>query len=345
MFWFSLAVFAFTAIGVLDVARGLPRLGELADIAPVLPADPPSLSVIVPARNEAHVIEPALRSIIALEYPRLEVVVIDDRSEDDTGAIVDRLSAEFPALQVVHVRELPPGWLGKTHALHVGASRAKGEYLLFSDADVHYEPTALQRAVAFCLDRRLDHVTIFPDLPLRSAFLQSGSLGGFLGLLMLFRPWKARESGRHGLGIGAFNLVRAATYRGAGGHAAIAMEVIDDIELGRLMGEHGRQDMLMGMRMVSVEIYRTAMEMLRGLQKNIFAFLRFSAPVLIAATIATFGLHIWPWVGIFATDGVTRWINLGTAALIVAINASLARRFRYGPACLITCQSTASCRS
>jgi glycosyltransferase involved in cell wall biosynthesis len=335
LLWLSAWVLAFTALCAFDTLGGIHRLGSLADVPPDIPASPPLVSVIVPARNEAYTIEPALRSILALDYVPLEVVVIDDRSEDGTGDILDRLAIEFPGLQVVHVPSLPEGWLGKNHALHLGAARARGEFLLFSDADVHYHPSALQRSVAFCIRRELDHLTVIPDFPVRSLLLQSGSVGGLLGLLMLFRPWKAHETGHHGLGIGAFNMVRAEAYRRAGGHAAIAMDVIDDIELGRLMGEHGRQDILFANGMVSVEIYRTVMEMLRGVQKNMFAFLRFNVWLLLAATLSTLLLQVWPWIGLFATDGAARWLNVSSIALGMAMHATLANRFGYSPAFLV----------
>ena len=335
LLWLSAWVLAFTAVCAFDTLGGIRRLGSLTEVLPVVPSPAPLVTVVVPARNEAHTIEPALRSILALEYAPLEVVVVDDRSDDATGEIIDRLSNDFPSLRVVHVRSLPEGWLGKNHALHVGAGDARGEYLLFSDADVHYHPSALQRSVAFCLARGLDHLTVIPDFPVRSPFLQSGSVGGLLGLLMLFRPWKARETGRHGLGIGAFNMVRTEAYRRAGGHAAIAMDVIDDIELGRLMGEHGRQDLLFANGMVSVEIYSTVMEMFRGVQKNVFAFLRFDVWVLIAATLATLLLQIWPWIGLFATEGPARWLNVSSVALMMGMHAALAERFRYSQAFLL----------
>lgn len=335
VFWFSAAILVVTAIGAIDAAIGLRRIGELAAIVPQIPADAPTLSIIIPARNEATTIEPALRSIMALKYPALEVVAIDDRSTDATGAILDRLAAEFPTLQVIHVKELPPGWLGKTHALHVGAGRAAGDYLLFTDADVHYEPTALARAIGYARARDLAHLTIFPDVPLRSALLQCGAAGSVLALLMMHRPWRARDGTPHKLGIGAFNLVRASAYRIAGGHASIPMEIIDDIELGRLMGEHGRQDMLFGMRMISVEIYRSIAEMLGGLQKNMFAFVGFSGWILLAVSLGTLALSVWPWIGAIATEGATRWINVATLVFQVSINGLVVARLRYRPWCLV----------
>ena len=138
------------------------------------------------------------------------------------------------------------------------------------------------------------------------------------------------------MGIGAFNLVRTGAYREAGGHATLAMEILDDIELGRLMAGGGRQDLLLGEGMVSVEIYRTAMELFRGIQKNVFTFLGYSAWVLVAATIGVFALSVWPWVGLFATGGPARWLNAASCALTLALHAHFARRFGYRLVGLVT---------
>lgn len=339
-FWFSAAVLTASMPVFLVIAMGARRLELLADTPPVLPGRAPRVSIIVPARDEQDAIETALRSMLALDYPGLEVIAIDDRSTDRTGEILDRLLAERAgqggaALQVVHVRELPAGWLGKNHALHLGASRATGDYLLFTDADVHYEPTALRRAIALCEARGLDHVTLFPDIVTRTRFMRMSMLAGAVGFLALYRPWRSRTTGRHGLGAGAFNLVRAETYRRAGGHAVIAMEVLDDVELGRLMGDAGRQGFALGVGLVSVEMYRNAAEMFRGLQKNAFTFLGYSAWMLVVASLATLAVSAWPWIGAVVTDGSTRWINIASAAGAVAVHAAVARRVRYGLGCLV----------
>jgi cellulose synthase/poly-beta-1,6-N-acetylglucosamine synthase-like glycosyltransferase len=283
--WFSLAVLV-VSLGVYGVVlRGWHKLGQLRDVKPDLPSPPPPVSIIVAARNEDRAIEDAVRSILAVDYPALEAIVVDDRSTDATGAIVDRLAAEFPRLRVEHVRDLPAGWLGKNHALHRGAQRAHGDYLVFADADVIFEASAISRAISFCEAMRLDHLTVIPDVPTRSLFVELGMMGGFVGLLAMYRPWRARSSGRHDLGVGAFNLVRSAPFRALGGHETLAMEVLDDIELGGLMGASKlRQDMLLGHGMVSVEMYGTAAEMFRGIQKNVFTFLEYSAWRLFAAT-------------------------------------------------------------
>jgi len=327
-FWFSLAVLV-TSIAIYgDVLLGWHRLRQLRDVPPTPPSGPPRVSVIVAARNEERGIEVAARSLVAIDYPALELIVVDDRSTDGTGDILDRLHAEHSRLDVVHVRHLPAGWLGKNHALHAGSLKASGDYLLFTDADVVYEPSAIARAIAFCEANRLDHLTVVPDVPATSLFVQFNIMGGFVGLLALRRPWRAARTGKHGLGVGAFNLVRRAAYRAAGGHEALAMEVLDDIELGRMMGEDGRrQGFLLANGLVQVEMYGSAIEMIRGIQKNVFTFLEYRVSYLLAATFITFATSVWPWLGILVTEGVTRWLNVASAGVVTVLYLHLAPRF------------------
>ena len=332
---FSLMVLVASLALYGDVARGWGRLRQLRDVAPILPPNPPAVSVIVAARDEARVIEPAIRSLLAIAYPALEIAVVDDRSTDATGDILDRLRLEFPNLQVLHISDLPAGWLGKNHALHRGGENARGAYLIFSDADVIFEKSSVSRAVAHCEAERLDHLTVIPSITARSLFLALSMMGGFVGILALHRPWRARESGKHGLGVGAFNMVKAVSYREAGGHQTLAMEVLDDIELGRLMGkEHRRQEVLLGDDMVALEMYRSAMEMFLGIQKNVFTFLDYSAPKLLAATAVTFSFSVWPWIGPFLTEGAARWMNLGSAAAAILLYGHLAPKFGYSRWCV-----------
>ncbi|MCI5159154.1 MAG: glycosyltransferase family 2 protein, partial [Candidatus Electrothrix sp. AUS1_2] len=133
---------------------------RLEKIPPLEGDKPPSVSVIIPACNEEQELETALTSVLSLDYPNLEIIVLDDRSTDATPQILDRMASQHPRLRVIHITELPAGWLGKNHALHLGAARATGEYLLFTDADVHYTPDTLRRAVARMETRTLDHLSL-----------------------------------------------------------------------------------------------------------------------------------------------------------------------------------------
>jgi glycosyltransferase involved in cell wall biosynthesis len=333
--WFSLAVLLATAALHAQILVGWRRLHSLRDVDPISSADAPRVSIVVAARNEARGIEPAIRSLLALDYPDLEIVAVDDRSSDGTGEILDRIRAEFAGLQVVHVDDLPAGWLGKNHALFRGASGASGAFILFTDADVVYERTALARAIARCESAGLDHLTLIPRLLTRSAFVAMGMINGFVGLLALERPWRASETGRTNLGVGAFNLVRTSAYRAAGGHEAIRMEVLDDVELGRLMAARGRrQELMLAQELLEIEMYRSAREMIGGLQKNVFTFLEYSAPLLLAATAVTFSFAVWPWIGLFATNGPAFALNALAAAIATGTHLHLAGRFGYPRSCV-----------
>src|SRR5436190_19238136 len=128
---FSLAVLAAWLAISATLVLGWRRLRSLAALAHALPAPPPRLTVILTALNEERGIEAALRSLLGSDYPGLEIIAIDDRSTDSTGAILDRLAAGHPQLRVLHVRSLPHGWLGKNHALWQGTLDARGDYFLF----------------------------------------------------------------------------------------------------------------------------------------------------------------------------------------------------------------------
>ena len=329
-FWISLAFFAISVPAYVYVWRGGQSVPQLRDTPPELDREWPKVSIVVAGRDEEAAIEAAMGSLMALDYPALEVVAVDDRSTDATPAILDRIAAAHPRLQVVHVAELPAGWLGKNNALHQGASRAHGDYLLFMDADVALEPTTLKRAIAFCEGRSLDHLTLFPDVVMRTGFLQAAMINAFIGLLAMFRPWRIPAPAKRAIGAGAFNLVRAAAYRRAGGHAPIALETLDDVFLAQLVAARGaRSATLRGRGVGQVEIYRNARDMVRGAEKNTYTFLDYSFAKLLVATALTLSLY-WPWVFAIAGDGPTRWINVATLVAGFALFAAFVRELGYG---------------
>ena len=148
-------------VGTVRVVRAVPLLAQ-SDPPP--PQTWPKLSVVIPACNEAAALESALGSVLEQDYPELEIILIDDRSTDGTAAIVDRMAAADPRILRYHVEQLPEGWLGKVHALDLGAAKAGGSWLLFTDADVHMAPGALRRAIAYAAHHSIDHLAAVPDL-------------------------------------------------------------------------------------------------------------------------------------------------------------------------------------
>jgi hypothetical protein len=283
----------------------------------------PAVSVVVAARDEAAGIEAAMRSLLALDYPALRVIAVDDRSTDATGGILDRLAALDARLRVVHVRELPPGWLGKNHAQALGAREACGELLLFTDADVAFSPGALQCAVSILEAEGLDHLALGPGLRLPGAWLAACVAYFARQFYVHLRPWRARDphSSAH-IGVGAFNLVRAAAYRAAGGHERIALRPDDDVKLGKLIKLAGlRQELRHAPDALTVTWYATVGEFVRGLEKNVLAGLDYRGALALAGLAALLALESLPWVVLAAGDTAARAV---AAAAIVVAMASLA---------------------
>lgn len=317
-----------TALGVFVVlvvftrgARSIPDLGKQAPVT-----NGPLVSVIVAARDEGPNIEASLASLLTQSYEKLEIIAINDRSVDDTGDVLERMAARDPRIRVTHVRELPPKWLGKNHALHLGAETANGEYLLFTDADIIFERDAVARGVAFVEERGIDHLTLGPELesPTRMLALVVNFFG--LGFLLLFRPWLAQDPNRQEhIGIGAFNLVRASLYREFGGHSRIALRPDDDIKLGRMVKlSGGRQMIAGGFGVIKVRWYSTVRELAHGLRKNAFAGLNYSLPLTIGAVLMQFVVNVWPFIALFVTSGPTRWLNLAAALMLMMMYAAVA---------------------
>lgn len=281
----------------------------------------PRVSIIVPARNERRHVETALRSLLRLDYPDLEIVAVDDRSSDGTGEILDRLAAEFPALCVVHVADLPPGWLGKNHALAMGAGRATGPWLLFTDADVTMAPSTLRRAVSYAEQNGLDHLAMMPGIVMPSLLLQSFVVTFVTFFCIYFQPWKASNPrSKRYIGVGAFNLVRRDAYRQVGTHAAIRMRPDDDMMLGKLIKKHGfRQDSASGIGLISVPWYGSLREVFVGLEKNAFSGVNYSIPTVVAGAAAMLLLDVWPFVAMFVTQGATQWLYALTSLTLLAL--------------------------
>ena len=197
-----------------------------------------------------------------LDYPELEITLVNDRSTDRTGEILDRLAGEFPQLNVVHLSELPGGWLGKNHALQLGASRSRGEWLLFTDADIVFDPSTLRRAITYVNAHQVDHLAATPDCHMPTWLLTCFAVTFAMYFSLFVRIWAVRNprSTAH-IGIGAFNLVRASVYQAVGGHETIRMRPDDDLKLGKIIKLAGyRQDVVNGTGLIGVEWYASVAE-------------------------------------------------------------------------------------
>jgi glycosyltransferase involved in cell wall biosynthesis len=303
----------------IDFAMGRGQVRLLKDVAAAETGPP--LSIIAAARNEARGIEAAVNSLLRLDYPALEIVIVNDRSTDETGEILARLARQHSRLTLTTIQTLPEGWLGKNYALQVGADAATGDLILFTDADVVFEPSTLRRAVTFMEEEKIDHLPVIPDIVVPGVALNAfvAAFGVFFS--MYARPWKVRDPrSRAHIGVGAFNLIRGEVYRAIGGHRAIAMRPDDDIKLGKLVKKHGfRQDVAIGFDLIAVEWYASVGELIDGLMKNAFAGVDYSLWKVAGSSIGLFLMHVWPVLAVFLTDGVTRALNAVSVLLIVLI--------------------------
>lgn len=296
-----------------ELSAGMKRLGSIGEIEPISgKGDVPLVSLIVPACNEERGIEEAIHSLLKQSYYNLEIIVVNDRSTDRTGEILTTLQQQYPELTVMEVSSLPNGWLGKNHALHVGAENARGHYLLFSDADVVMEHTVVARAMKVIIDRDLDHLTLGFSNTAKGGLLNSVIVDSMAGLLLLLKPWKVKEpDSKYFVGIGAFNMVKGSVYRTIGGHRRNRMHPIDDIILGKTIKNEGfRQGCLSGYGFVAVPWYDDIGEMVQGLMKNVFCFYNFRFSVAVVAVTGIAVTTILPLPLLLFTQGPFRWLML-----------------------------------
>jgi cellulose synthase/poly-beta-1,6-N-acetylglucosamine synthase-like glycosyltransferase len=321
LFWLAVVTLLLVLATTVEFAIGNRSLTRLGTVPPFAGSPAPRVSVIIAARNEARKIEQGLQSVLAQDYPNIEFIVVDDRSTDETGDILDRMARNDPRLHVAHITHLPAGWLGKNHAQYFAVGNATGELILFTDADVVMERSVISRAVSFLVRNGLDHLAVAPQLQMPGALLDmfGGTFALFFGLYA--KPWKARDTNSpRFIGIGAFNLIRGEAYCAIGGHRPIAMRPDDDMKLGKLIKNHGfRQDTALATGLITVEWYSSLRELIRGLEKNSFAGVDYSLLVVLLSSMAQLIVFIWPLVALLITHGATWWLNLVIVILLALL--------------------------
>ena len=230
----------------------------------------PLVSVVCPARNEADELESAMQSRLADSSPRLEFILVDDRSSDATGSIMDALARADDRVRVVHNDQLPEGWLGKVNAQQRGLELAHGDWILFSDSDVHLRPGLVSSAMAWAEEQRADHVALIPRIE-GGPFIMRACLSIMILVLTAgTRLWKANDdSADRAMGVGAFNLVRRSALEAAGGLEKIRMEIADDVGIGTIIRESGaRSRLALATDRLSVKWYRSSRDFLEGMEKG-----------------------------------------------------------------------------
>jgi len=299
--------------------HNLRGMRTLAKLTPPEPKHWPRVSVIAPARDEAASIGSALRSRLLDDYPDLEIVAVDDRSTDGTGDIIRGLAEADQRLVPVHIGKLPEGWLGKVYALKMGSEAATGEWLLFSDADVHVEPETTRRAIAHALSEGFDHIALIPEYSTGSIWVDAiwTVFMRIFGIMFDFKAIRDSKSTRSAIGSGAFNMVRREAFEATEGFEWLKLETTDDMSLGVMMKRNGfRSEGLDGRGSASVLMYKDLAAFYRGTEKNAGAVL--GTPMWLFAI----GTVVWltlEWSSLIAVAIGPAWLRaLGGVVFAVA---------------------------
>lgn len=282
----------------------------------------PSVAIVFAGRNEEAGIEPALKSLLAIDYPRLTIHAVDDRSTDRTGEIMDRIARDDSRLRVTHVEELPPGWLGKNHALHQATRGLDADFVLFTDADVVFARDALKKAVAFASTRKVDMTVVFPELSTSSVFERAICVVFAIVLSLRYQNWMIEHPKlRVYLGIGAFNLLRREALERIGGFDRMKLSIDDDVRLGEAVKVHGfTLKVVYGVHEIRVKWQDSFWGYVKGFEKNGFAAAGFRVPEVVWNAFSCALIFVAPWLGLLSSDPATvRWsiVNLVTLGVLI----------------------------
>jgi len=315
------------AAWVLALVRTILNLALIPRLrADAMPEREPFVSIIIPARDEARVIEQTVRAFLAQTYPSLEVIVVNDRSTDGTGEILRGI--HDGRLTVIDGEEPPPGWLGKPWALHQGSVLARGELLLFVDADVMYAPAAIRAAVAHRGLRNPSLLSLLPHFEMRGLG-ENAAMPMLAMFCFSFMPtWISNRTRFAALAIGGGtgNLVLHRAYDVAGGHEALKDSVVDDVALARLLRRSGETtEVVRADELIALRMYHGLPEVVEGFTKNAFAVFGRNYVVGLLIAIGSVIFHILPYGLALLGDR----ISIATVILISVTRLVLFRSLRY----------------
>ena len=289
-------------------------------------SNPPRLSICVPARNEERGVEACLHSLLNQNYPNFEVIAIDDNSTDRTGDIMRNLAQENSRLKVLKAADLPEGWLGKPFALHQAFKVTQGEYLLFTDADPVFKPTALNTAVHVMRERDLDVLTLMPKAEFGSFWERAVQpvIFGFIASLTRFKNVNDPDH-RSAMGFGAFLMFRRSAYEKIGGHEAGKSDVLEDVLIAKRAKRAGLKLFVADAKQLfSIRMYFGLKEIWFGWEKNMFLAMKKSVLKATYNVAVVLGFVFTPYIilaiNIFEQIG---WLWIGMALVgVVLVSAA-----------------------
>jgi chlorobactene glucosyltransferase len=308
------------------------------------PVEWPLVSVVVPARDEERIIQVCVESLLAQDYPQYEVIVVDDGSRDATPRLLAQIQRQHPLgkrLRVVRLDELPPGWAGKPHALHAGASQARGEWLLFTDADTVHAPSALRAAVQHARNVPVDLLSLGTQQDLPDFWGRVIMPIAYMGISMMYPADKVNDPASDvAIANGQFILIRRSVYEALGGYDTPQMRatVLDDRDLAQEVKRAGyRMELADGRTLVRTRMYRGLREHWRGWGKNAYLGTRGGPAVFALMSLGLPAIGIVPFAlplaGALGRRG--GWVGAGLAQVgaVVAyrtwLNRGLGVPWRY----------------
>lgn len=278
----------------LRPAEDIPAVDALREPPPGGDGGWPMVSVIVPARNEERNLPRLLPSLLGQHYPRYEVIVVDDQSDDDTPRILAEFAQQDKRLGVIRGGELPraEGWLGKPYAMHQGAQTAKGDWLLFTDADTVHDPLSLSSSVAYAMRHSVDLLSIFPFYELITPAERMIMPVAFMGIFNLYPPDKVNDPhNKAAIANGQYLLIRREVYEQVGGIERVKGQVVEDLEFARAVkGDGHRLYIVGGQHLMTVRMYTSFREVWEGWSKNTVIALQGNPGQAVFAALAVFGV-------------------------------------------------------
>jgi glycosyltransferase involved in cell wall biosynthesis len=324
LFFATIAIF-WIAHG-LRMALGALELPWLKNYSLAADTECPPISLLFAARDEEEKLAAALETLRQIDYPALEIVAVNDRSSDGTAQILRAAQERDPRLKIVTIAELPEGWLGKPHALQRAYEASTGEWLLFTDADVRFRPDTLRRAIPLVRGKQLEHLTLMTDVEMHG-FWEKTILTFFgLGFHLATNPGGVADPrSRAYVGIGAFQLVKRTAYEASGTHRRLAMEVLDDMKLAKIVKQSGfRSGVGVARGFVIVRWHAGIGEIVRGVTKNFFAAAEFKLSVVALQIFGIICANILPFAALPFVHGWMLALALVSVAIALGFHAGTA---------------------
>jgi glycosyltransferase involved in cell wall biosynthesis len=312
---------------------GMTRLPKLRTVSHLSDDACPRVSILVAARDAAAELPHALPTLLDQDYPQYDVIVVDDRSTDATGRILDEFTTKYSNLKVVHLTHLPPGWIGKPHALARAYEEATGEWVVFTDADVRIARDVLRRVMGMVKENRWDHLNVLPHLELVGFWEKTMLSFWALSSIVWLEPWRVSDpdSGRY-FGFGALQALRRDVYEEIGTHRRLAMEIVDDIKLGKLVKQAGwRSGVAIAGDRVQLRYVNGLSNIIHSISKSAFAACNYRISRVVGSVLATFIIYVLPFVALIFTAGIVRVLAAIAVVCILTLHGKGLIAVRVSP--------------